>query len=115
MTLLTPKDSPNACVKVVFPAPRSPLNKITAPGSTTFANLLAKFLVSFKSFIVIVFFIVNYLKIKKSYKKRRPEWVSTECLATSYSSTGKPNYHRRWRAKLLCSAWEQVWPLRYRH
>ncbi len=36
--------------------------------------------------------------------------------AACYSPTQLPTqYHRRWRAYLLCSEWEQVWPLRYNY
>jgi hypothetical protein len=39
-----------------------------------------------------------------------------EFLAMSYSPTPLPEeYHRRWKALLLCSRWEQVWPFRYCH
>ena len=36
-------------------------------------------------------------------------------LATTYSPTDKPQYHRRRSVSLSCSGWERVFPLLYGH
>src|ERR671916_1797010 len=60
--------------------------------------------------------------ITRSIQERRCRFATaasirrTKKWATTYSPTeSTPQYHRRWRAKLLCSEWEEVYPRRHRH
>src|SRR5574344_1274693 len=121
ITSSIPNASAIPLVKIVLPLPSSPSKHIIILGNFSDAIFCAISIVSTSLFVIILYSIRNhhlhYTKKKMIYKYHliniyKNLSLDKKKLPTCYL---RLHYLRRKRASLLCSRWEQVYPLCYCH